>query len=97
MPGAERECLQLGGERRVPALGALEHAVAEAPHVVARVTGVCEERQVGVEAERRARRQRRRRPRDRARAGPVASVLSVASAVSASAAMGPSLRRAARR
>ena len=57
--GAQRERLELGGERRVPALGALEHARAEAPHVVARVAAVREQRQVGVEAERGARGERR--------------------------------------
>ena len=57
----ERERLQLGRERRMPALGALEHARAEAPHVVEPVPEVGEQRQVGVQAERSALGQRRSR------------------------------------
>ena len=58
-PRSDGERLELLRQRRMPARGALEHALAEAPDVVERVPEVGEERQVGVEAERRAIGQRR--------------------------------------
>ena len=51
-PGAERERLELQRERRVPARRALEHARAEAPHVVEVVPDAREQRQVRGQAER---------------------------------------------
>ena len=60
-PRPERERLQLGRERRMPALDALEHARAEAPHIVEPVPEIREQRQVGVQAERRPPCQRRSR------------------------------------
>ncbi len=52
-PGAQRERLELRRERRVPARGALEHARAEAPHVIEVVPGAREDRKVRRQGERR--------------------------------------------
>ena len=51
-PAPERERLELRRERRVPARGALEHASAEAPHVIEVVPGAREHRKVRRQGER---------------------------------------------
>ena len=86
-PRPERERLQLRRQRRMPALGALEHARPEAPDVVEPVPEVGEQRQVRRQAERSALGQRRLPPHGPRTRGSVASVRSVASAVSAGADM----------